>query len=278
MPNESNKKKNKQNQNYVDKLLAIPGVSEAIKMVRRYALKGAREYVWVSRFLQRLLRENAEKFVLDDSNLDYELSDELLESLALEAGPKIAELWNLSERAGDRLAEIIYWGENAFPRVETPLGRNTYLLPFVLVVNTKEPKTLHALNYKGATLIPHKEMSPNHIYLDVTSLPYDAFHLAYRSIVSCRHSLGLQKNDLREGAPETFDTAKAIKCAELADMGNPSKEIARKFKFTVYDEDNPSGTYPLFRKYLKKGREIREKLSALEKFLGDEISFLLEQL
>jgi hypothetical protein len=44
--------------------------------------------------------------------IDYDLSDELLESIAVEAGPKIAELWNLSERAGDRIAEIIYWGED----------------------------------------------------------------------------------------------------------------------------------------------------------------------
>jgi len=68
-------------------------------MVRRYALKGAREDIWINRFIQRLLEENAEKFTLDDSYLDYDLCDELLESLALEAGPKIAELWNLSERA-----------------------------------------------------------------------------------------------------------------------------------------------------------------------------------
>ena len=93
-----------------------------------------------------------------------------------------------------------------------------------------------------------------------------------------RKSLGVQKEDLREGAPETFDTTKALKCTELADSGKSNKTIARELNFSIYTRDNPSGNYPLFRKYLKKGLEIREKLSALENFLDDEILSLLEQL
>jgi len=37
MPNELERKKKKQDQNATNKLFAIPGVKEAIKMVRRYA-------------------------------------------------------------------------------------------------------------------------------------------------------------------------------------------------------------------------------------------------
>jgi hypothetical protein len=277
VPNELDKKRNKQNQNDIDKILAIPGVKEAIKMVRRCALKGAREDAWVRHFLRRLPDEDATKLVLDNSMVDYDLSDELLESLACKSGPKIAELWNLSERAGDKLAEIIYWSEDVSQTV-TPPGKRSYLFPFDLVINIKDPKIVNDLNCRGAIVTSRKGMLPNHIYLDVTYLPYDVLHIAYRSIISLRKSLGVQKEDLREGAPETFDTTKALKCAELADSGKSKKTIARELNFYIYTRDNPSGTYPLFRKYLKKGLEIREKLNALGNFLDDEISSLLEQL
>jgi hypothetical protein len=276
MPKELDEKNNKQNKNDIDKLLAIPGIKEAIKTVKRYAVKGAREDAWVRHFLHRLPDEDAANFVVDDSMVDYDLSDELLESLAQEAGPKIAELWNLSERAGDKLAEIIYWGEDFLQRI-TPVGKHSYLFPFDLVINMKESKIVNDLNCRGATVNSRKGMLPNHIYLDVTYLTYDALHIAYKSIISLRKSLGMQKEDLREGAPETFDTTKALKCAELADAVKSNKAIARELNFSVYTRDNPSGNYPLFRKYLKKGRGIREKLCALENFLGDEILYLLEQ-
>ena len=276
MPNESDKNRNKPNKNDIDKLLVIPGIKEAITMIRRYAFNGAREDAWVRRFFNRLPDEDAAKFVLDDSMIDYDLCDELLESLAENAGSKIAELWNLSERAGDKLAEIIYWGKDTSQRV-IPRVRRSYLLPINLVINLKDPKIINDLNCRGAIVTSPKGMLPNHVYLDVTYLPYDLLHIAYRSIISLRESLGLRKEDLREGAPETFDTTRALKCVELADAGKTNKEIARELNFYIYVRDNPSGNYPLFRKYLKKGREIREKLRALENFLSDEILYLLEQ-
>ena len=73
MPNEIDKKKKKQDQNDVDKLLAIPGVKEAIKMVRRYALKGAKEDAWLRKYFERLPREDAERIILDDSMIDYDM-------------------------------------------------------------------------------------------------------------------------------------------------------------------------------------------------------------
>ena len=111
MVDELDKKRKKPNQNATNKLLTVPGVKEAIKMVRLYALKGAREDTLAREFISRLLREDADEFILKDSMVDYDLSDELLESLAEKAGPKIAELWNLSEIAGGSLTEVIYWGQ-----------------------------------------------------------------------------------------------------------------------------------------------------------------------
>ena len=282
MPNELEKKKKKQDQNATNKLLAISGVKEAIKMVRRYALKGAREDARVRQFIHRLPREDAEQFILDDAAVDYNLSDKLLESLAWKAGPKIAELWNLSETAGGRLTEVIYWGQYILFGEKIPYGEDDYFRSLVIVANMKDPKAIRKLSReeyesipKNTTIVSRKGMLPNHIYLDVTYLPYDSLHMAYRSAIFCRQWLGLQKKDLREGAPETFNTAKAIRCAELADAGKSGKEIARELGFQIYTVDIRSGTYPLFRKYLKKGRELRVRLTALEDFLEAELSFLL---
>jgi hypothetical protein len=277
VPNQSYSTRRKPGRNITDKLLAMSGIKEAIKMVRQYAFKGAREEAWVRQFLRGLSKYNDDIFVFDDSDIDYEFYDELLEYLAQEAGPKIAELWDLSEGAGDIIAGIIYLGENAVQTTNL-LQQNAYLLPFVLVANMKDLKISQSLYYGGAIVTSRKDMLPNHIYLDVTFLNYDAFHLVYKDIASFRQLLGLQKKDMREGAPETFDTAKAIKCAEMADADISSKEIARELKFPIYTEDNPGGTYSLFRKYLKKGREIREKLNTLESFLDNEMSFLLGDL
>jgi len=286
MGSQANHKRNDPIRNPTDKLLALPGVEEAIKMVRRYALKGAIEDAWVRQFLKRLPGEDAEKFTLDDTMVDYDTADELLESLAHEAGPKIAELWNLSEHAGDKLAKIIYWGHDTLPEgMEASFRKEPYFLPFVIVANTKEPEASRALSCKylefvrkNTVIVSRKGMMPGHIYLDVTYLPYDAVHLAYRGVLLCRQCLGLQKQDLREGAPETIDTTKALRCADLVDAGKPGKEIAIELGFRIYSADNPSGTYSLFRKYLKRGREIRTKLDALDHFLRDTIDYLLAEL
>ena len=282
MPNELEKKKKKQDQNATNKLLAISGMKEAIKMVRRYALKSAREDAWVRQYIHRLPREDVDQFILDDSTVDYDLSDKLLESLAWKAGPKIAELWNLSETAGGRLTEVIYWGQYILFGEKIPYGEDDYFRSLVIVANMEEPKAMRKLSReeyesipKNTTIVSHKGMLPNHIYLDVTYLPYDSLHMAYRSAIFCRQWLGLQKKDLKEGAPETFNAAKAIRCAELADAGKSGKEIARELGFQIYTADIRSGTYPLFRKYLKKGRELRVRLTALEDFLEAELSFLL---
>ena len=282
MEDESDKKKQKKlNKNATNKLLAVPGIKEAINMVRRYALRGAREDAWVHEFIHRLPREDADKFILGDSMVDYDLADELLESLSEKAGPKIAELWNLSDLAGGRLTEVIYWGQYSSLSDAIPYGEDDYLGSLVIVANMKDPKTIRKLSgdeyefiRKNTTVVSRKGMLPNHIYLDVTYLPYDALHMAYRSTIFCRQWLGLQKKDLREGAPESFDVAKAIRCAELSDLMKP-KEIARKLGFPIDTADIRSGNYQLLRKYLKKGLELRERLTALKDFLQVELPSLL---
>ena len=262
-----------------NKLLSIPGIKQAIKLVRDCAwlcaidetldrIENGELGADYRQLLNKTSAEDMDKF-FDDEFLDSYLSDtidEWLEWFAHTAGPKIAELWDLSEGAGDELAWLIYWGKHLYG--------TRYFLPFVLVTDTKDARAIRAfrekyMDYcqKNAVVVSPKGMQPGHIYLDVTFLPYRSIPEAYGAILLCRRCLGIRNRDLREGAPESVDTERALKCVRMSEMGLPSKEIARKLGFSIYSADNPSGSYPLFGKYIKRGREIQRKLEALSTFL-----------
>jgi len=265
----------------LDKLLLFPGITEAIALVKGHSGGLAVEETMDAAAKGELgdeLRELADQDPLEaiDRVFEYEVAqsfmeeteDAILDALALEAGPKIAELWELSEPAGDRLAEFIYWGEILGSYIAEP-----HWLPFVLVVNTRKPEavaSLHAkyteLRQRKAVAAPLEGMKEGHIYLDVTYLPYKALSRAYEAVLCCRETLGIQTQDLREGAPPSVDGEKALKCAQLQ-RSKGSKEAARELGFRIYTGDNRSGSYPLFRKYLGVGRSIERRLNTLDEFL-----------
>jgi len=132
----------------MDKLLSFPGIKEAIALVKEHAFflamdetLGAAIKGELGDDLRQLLNEESygalDKFFQNEfvESFMADTEDEILEGLAIEAGPKIAELWELSELAGERLSEFIYWGENPSLYIAQP-----YWLPFVLVVNAKNQK------------------------------------------------------------------------------------------------------------------------------------------
>ena len=97
--------------------------------------------------------------------MDYDLSDKLLESLAWKAGPKIAELWNLSETAGGRLTEVIHWGQYILFGEKIPYGEDDYFRSLVIVANMKDPKAIRKLSreeyeyiLKNTTIASHKAL------------------------------------------------------------------------------------------------------------------------
>lgn len=263
------------------KLLSFPGITEAIALVKGHAHGLAVEETMDAAARGELgdeLRELADPDQEDAIDRVFEeetalwfaeeTQDAILDVLSLEAGPKIAELWELSEPAGERLSEFIYWGTLLGTYANEP-----YWLPSVLVVNTREPKavaTLHTkydeLRRRKAIAAPPEGMKEGHIYLDVTHLPYTALSRAYEAVLWCRETLGIQAQDLREGAPPSIDGEKALKCAQLQ-RRKGSKEAARELGFPIYTNDNPSGSYPLFRKYSKIGRLMERRLNALDTFL-----------
>ena len=275
------RRRNASKPNGVDKLSSFPGITEAIALV-----KGHAHYLAVEETMDAAaggelgneLRELAGHDSLeaihgvseDEVALSFmeETEDAILDVLALEAGPKIAELWELSEPAGERLSELIYWRETLGTYIAEP-----YWLPSVLVVNTRKPEavaTLHAeyteFLRRNVVVVPPEDMKDGHVYLDVTYLPYKALSLAYGAVLYCREKLGIQKLDLREGAPPSVDGETALRCVELQ-RSKGGKEAARELGFRIYTSDNRSGSYPLFRKYSKMGSLIERRLEMLDVFL-----------
>lgn len=263
----------KPSKSMLKKVLLMPGISQATELVEDYAYIFAfdevidlakrgefgddiREVV-VSQSddcLNGLLKDSIVSSSLADSK------DEWLEELSLEAGPKIAELWNLTKAAGDALAGWMYWHH------ESEGTRAIYLLlsnPVTEELVQLEAKLLARNVYLDLT----HAIKANHIYLDVTELTYSKLRAAYQAISFCRRQLGMDKQDLREGAPSTINTEKAIQAAHLVAKGVPRKQAARECGFKIYTKDNPSGSYPLFRKYERLGAEIEQKLAKLDEFL-----------
>jgi hypothetical protein len=265
----------------VDKLLSFPGITQAIALVKGHAYSLAVEETVdaaargeLGDKLRRLAAGKSldaiDRILKDEVAQSFieETADAILEELALEAGPKIAELWELSEPAGERLSEFMYWGRTLGTHATEP-----YWLPYVLVVDARKPKAVDTLRKtyteflrRHAVVTSPEGMKEGHIYLDVTYLPYRALPFAYRALLYCREKLGIQKEDLREGALPSTDGELALKCVEL-ERSKGAKEAARELGFRIYTSDNPSGSYPLFRKYCKTGHLMERRLAILDEFL-----------
>jgi hypothetical protein len=257
--------------NPIDKILLIPGVKQAIDLIDDYCYVYAIEDLFREIYkgeygnkLKRLIESDDPKLftkLMNDSLVRSSLPDirdEWLEYLALEAAPKIGELWSLSESAVDLLADWI------FLRFQFTSSRPLY---FLIPNYEQHMKLLQDRTRQGINLLPYGELPDRRIYLDVTYLSNTELRNSYKTILSCRKILGIDNEDLREGAPRSINVDKAIDVAARVIGGTASKQVAQESGFKIYTQDNPSGSYPLFRKYVKFGTEILNKLDALEKFI-----------
>jgi hypothetical protein len=125
------------------------------------------------------------------------------------------------------------------------------------------------LDEKGATLLSSNMVERGHIYLDVTDIAYERFHKSYKVIRSLRDILGIQKRDIRRGAPQSINDERALVVASLDRDGVGRKAIANHLGFKIYSRDNPSGSYPLVHKYVKVGKGLLRKLNELEDYLKE---------
>jgi hypothetical protein len=251
------------------KALSVAGVNEAIELVEELAFMFAYEDLLASiaqgafgRKMKTMVKDNygllLESYEVDkplanaklDAALDClaDLEADWLERLAVPAGPMIAKLWDLSESAGTSLAKWIYW--------RTSLAEQ-YKIVFD---NGKKNNRLDNGECKATV---STQIQKNRIYLDVTDLSFTDLHKSYRYISTLRKIIGIHTQEMREGAPNSIDARKALDIYADKCDGVPTKEIAKKYGFKIYTGDNPSGSYPLLRRYLKIGKDLDEKLTLL---------------
>jgi len=204
---------------------------------------------------------------------------------------KIAELWDLSESAEKML--IRKWVETearpasgAGPFAGTELEGLFHPISKYVPKDESEDSEIEILLgeeenigvleklqeklRKSKTIVADLgRVKRGHIYLDVTEVDYKTFCRAYKAIQLCRRQLGVTKRDMKRGAPESIDEKRAVFAAVGERSGMRRKEIAESLGFKIYDDDNPSGSFPLLHKYIKIGSEIADKLEKLEGYLQE---------
>ena len=217
---------------YLDRLSMMPGMPQAFRLTMKAALLASR-------------RE------------DGETDEERFYDLKLKIARKVVELWELSTTMEQYLIER--WVE-ARPKLEVLFtGKDVSELP---EVNSK-------LECSETRVVTEEETRKEHLYLDVTWLSYKDLRNAYQAISKCRKMLGLELEDVRRGAPRSMDFIRALSAAVSEERGFSRREMAEMLDFKIYREDIPSGTYPLFHKYLKAGRPILRKLKQLDEYIHE---------
>jgi hypothetical protein len=264
----------------LDKVEKIPGMGHAFALINEYSIFGS----------GRLMGESNE--------LE---TDKKAEEVRRKGVRKIAELWGLSESSENVL--IRKWVEVEAREVEgkgftylkllgleneeagegeEELGRviaiyvprETEDLKIEILLGEEEDcahdlKQLRSkLKKTKASLSDSREVKKGHIYLDVTEIDYKTLCSAYKGIQMCRSALGVNKRDMKRGAPPSIDTTRALLAAEAARRGLRREEIAEYLGFNIYPAE-VSNTFPLLHKYIKVGREIADKLDKLEKYLQE---------
>jgi hypothetical protein len=269
--------KNKTAKHSMDALLKLPGISQAIEVVHNAVWERAVDQMigdiaagQLGTEVQNAMKESGDFGTVLDIDIvqdrQADLEDEYLELAALESGPKIAELWELSPAAGSLLASTIYWGFYRRPD-DSPA-------PVSLVVKTRDRKEAaslrglaRGLQDDGVILATPGQMQKGHLYLDVTTLRSASFRQALKATRLCRTRLGIKFKDLEPGAASSIDSERALEANYLKAIRYSNKSIAAKLGFKIYKADNPSGSYPLLHKYLKLGKEINGRLNNLREFL-----------
>lgn len=224
--------------------------------------------------------------ILGSSGESEEDSEEKRREIGRKGVRKIAELWELSVSAEKilnrkwvetKLKEVQHIEVEGLMRIKgiyVPEDESDNLGIEILLGeeegNVGDFKKLQTkLKESLAILSESRRVKNGHIYLDVTEIDYKTFCRAYKAIKLCRSELGMNKRDMKKGAPESIDETRALLAARAEKRGLSRKEIAESLDFKIYDEDNPSGSFPLLHKYIKMGRELADKLDGLEEYLQE---------
>ena len=247
---------------YLERSQAIPGFMQAYRITMKAAIMASK-------------KENGET------------DEEEFYVLKLKIVKKVAELWELSPmmeqyfiqrwvegkaktKAGIKEEDNYFLGARLFSDRQKTTGHD---LELEILFTGKEVSELSDINQRledfEARVITEKQIRKEHVYLDVTGLSYKDLRNAYQIVTKCRKMLGVELRDVRRGAPESMDFTRALIAARGEEAGLSRKELAEIMEFRIYRQDIPSGTYPLFQKYLKVGREMSRRLNKLEEYIHE---------
>jgi hypothetical protein len=222
---------------YLDRLKAIPGIRQAFMLTMEAAMRASTK---------------------EDGERDKEKYDEL----RLKIATRVSELWELSPIMEQYLIQRWVEGETKINDLESEI-----------LFTGEEITELSKINSKLETfetkMIIRNQIRKGHLYLDVTGLSYKDLRNAYRAIIECRKMVGINLKEIRKGAPESMDFTRALLAARGEERGLSRKKMAKLMGFKIYRRDIPSGTYPLFQKYIKVGRWILHRMNKLEDYIHE---------
>lgn len=257
-------KKNVKRRTHLEMMKAIPGIQQAYMLAMKAANRAS-------------------------CGEDGEIDEEKRNELKLKLTKKVSELWELSPAMEQYL--IQRWVEGKVKVEVEPIpgeitGIISYLyrdkskdtgqdleLEILLAEKEGDIPQLDVINSKlediETRLITPEQIRPEHIYLDVTAIDYKTLRNAYQAVNRCRKLLGIDTSEVRSGALESMDFTRALLAARGEERGLSRKELAKTMGFKIYRQDIPSGTYPLFHKYLRVGRRILDRLNKLEEYIHE---------
>lgn len=265
----------------LNKILSQPGVQDAIDLTQDYAFEravfevieqGARGEFGdkLKALIESEEKDSIDRF-LEHKSVDLAISENYVDFLlafAIKAGPKIAELWGLSESAGELISSVIYAGKDWKAELEYFYARLVMLVSVKDVENDKDfTRRCREIEKQGFIVGASEHIPKGRIFLDVTEITNQRLRSIYKAIELCRQILNVKHEDLRAGAPKSFDIEKALEAYFLKRMGKSHMEIARQLGFKPYENAYLEDTAPHLYKYLKLGKEIDERLGTLESYL-----------
>jgi hypothetical protein len=263
------------------KILSQPGIQDAIDLTQDYASEravfeaieqGARgEFGDELKALCESEEADSTDRFLEQESVDLAISENyeyFLMPLAVEAGPKIADLWELSESAGKLISLAIYDERDWEAEVEDVYARPVLLVSTKDVENNRNfTRCYREIEKQGFIVGASDHIPKGRIFLDVTEITSQRLRFIYKAVKHCRQVLNIKQKDIRAGSPKFLDGEKALEADLLKKQGKSHIEIAKKLGFKIYRNDYDQDAAPQLYKYKKLGKALGERLNTLEKYL-----------
>jgi len=260
----------KKNKTYYEKIFSVPGLSRTWVVLFENALWAKEENGWDDNKYTEFLLKGISKIV-ELWSLSYEAERTIIKQWLTKPIGTEGFHTILNNKRGISKKKVSDKPLKLFKKLKT---KSPELESEILISNnTGDKLNIKKINKEIKKAKAIIQVIPNlndeHLYIDVTTIDYKSFIKSFKGIGECRKALHITKSDMKKGAPSSIDIHRAFLVAELRRRGLTRKEIANELGFKIYTQDNPSGSHPLYYKYLKIGKDYSNKMHQLEYYLRD---------